>query len=451
MVRKRMIYVLAIVLVVIIVAAATVYFMPRPAPELVIKVGLLASQSGPFAPAGALAMYRGMVIAIEMLNDRGGVEGYKIVPISADAMSSPDTALREAERLVTVEKVPIIMGVYSSAIAIPVAEFCEKNKVVFHDIVAISDEVTAREYAYTFRIQPRGSAWGEGTVEFLGELGYKYLGYDMPSKVKVAIIHEDGPYGVSVSDKNRWAVRKYGMQLVLDEAYSSKATDISSLILKLKAADPDVILHTGYFPDIVLFLKQARELGLKTRVYIGHGAGHANPRLLAESVGMEVVNGMFNIDPAPCQLLDKAKLGKDPYFGVPIGELIDEFLDRYYKKYGDRDPPTHATQGFAHVWTFITDVFSRAIRKYGKITADTIRMAAEETDIPEGMTPAGYGVKFAPSGAKDKWGKPWRGQNMRSYPVVYQWIEGKHVIVWPPAMATGEPVIPLPPTNPLAK
>ncbi|MEM2430101.1 MAG: ABC transporter substrate-binding protein, partial [Nitrososphaerales archaeon] len=337
---------------------------PKPTPVGAIKIGLLASLTGPFAPAGALAMARGMVIAIEMVNDRGGVEGYKIDYVMADAMSSPDTAVKETERLITVEGVVAVNGVYSSAIAIPVSEICEKLKTPFFDVVAISDEVTAREFEYTFRIQPRGSAWGEGTAEFTANVITKKMGKDVKD-LRVAVIYEDGPYGVSVQDKNVWVIKKYGMNLVHHEAYSHKATDLSPMILKLKRADPDVILHTGYFPDIVLFLKQSKELGLKTYAYLGHGAGHANPPLLAESVGRELVNYIFNIDPAPCQLLDKKRLGIDPYYKVPIGDLIDEFLSRYDKKHGEKDPPTHATQGFAHTWVLLTDIIPRAIKKYG--------------------------------------------------------------------------------------
>jgi branched-chain amino acid transport system substrate-binding protein len=80
-----------------------------------IKIGVLVSITGAFAPAGAERVYRGIMIAIDMINARGGVAGkYKIKAVVADAQSSPDIAIREAERLISVEKVPIIIGIYSS-------------------------------------------------------------------------------------------------------------------------------------------------------------------------------------------------------------------------------------------------------------------------------------------------------------------------------------------------
>lgn len=403
-----------------------------------IKIGVLFSLTGPFAPAGALAGYRGSMIAIEMANEKGWIPGYKIKPITADAQSNPDIAIREAKRLISVEKVPVILGDYSSSIGVPLAPICEQNHTVFWVIIAISDKIVkGRHQQYVFRVQPMGSQWGKSSVNFLNE-NYTSLGYSSPKDVKVAIIHEDGPYGSSVSKANEAQLKKYGMKIVLKEGYSHTAKDLSSLVLKLKAHRPDVILHTGYFPDIVLFLRQARELGLKTKAIIGHGAGYANFPLLEKSLGREIVNYLYNVDPAPAQILDVRKLKPG------MGRLIAEFLNRYRQKYGEANPPTHATQGFGHTWVMVHEVLPRAVKKYGKVTADTIRMAARDLDIPEGATPCGYGVKFAPPEHE------YAGQNLRSYPVVMQWVNGKIEIAWPSALQTAKPKLPFPADSPFA-
>ncbi|RMF83309.1 MAG: ABC transporter ATP-binding protein, partial [Nitrospinota bacterium] len=112
------------------------------------------------------------------------------------------------------------------------------------------------------------------------------------------------------------------------------------------------------------------------------------------------------------------------------------------KEFGESSPAAHATMGFNHTWIFLNDVLPRAIQKYGGVTPDAIRQAALETDIPEGGTPGGYGVKFAPPGHE------MAGQNLRAYPVLMQWINGKVEIVWPPALKTAEPILPLPPDSP---
>ncbi len=403
------------------------------------KLGVLFSTTGPFAPAGALPGFRGTMIAIDLVNQEGGIGGkYKIVPVVTDAQSNPDVALREAERLIKVEKVPVILGVYSSSIAVPLAAVCEKNKTIFWDIIAISDKVVkGRHQKYVFRPQPMGSQWGKSSVDFLKD-NYEKLGYKSYKDIRLAIIYEDGPYGSSVEKSNKQRAKEYGMKVVFEEGYSVKAKDLSSLILKLKAARPDVILHTGYFPDIVLFLRQSRELGLKTKGIIGHGAGYANITGLSDAVGVEMANYLYNIDPAPAQKLDLNKLTPE------AREAVKKFLAMYKKKYGDENPPTHATQGFGHTWIFLKKVLPLALKKYGDLTPDSIRKAALELDIPEGGTPNGYGVKFAPP--EDDYA----GQNIRSYPVVMQWVKGDVYIVWPEALKVREPLLPIPKDSPLA-
>lgn len=412
-------------------------FRTVAAEEMEFKLGVLYSMTGAFAPAGALGGYQGTMVAVDMINDRGGIAGkYKVVPVVADAQSNPDIAIREGQRLMTVENVPVVLGVFSSGIAVPLAPMAEEYKKIFWVIIAISDKVLQdRHLSYTFRVQPMGSQWGTSTVNLLNDNLDKF-GVKSATDLKVAVIHEDGPYGVSVAAANISKIKEFGMNLVMEEAYSHKTNDLSSLILKLKSAKPDAILHTGYFPDVVLFFRQARELGLRTKALAGHGAGHANFPKLAEAAGGKLMNYSFNVDPAPAQLLDRSKLE------TGVGDIVGEFLKRYEEKYKDNNPPTHATQGFGHAWILLNDVLPLALEKYGDLSPDSIRKASLDIDLPDGATPCGYGVKFAPP--EDAYA----GQNMRSYPVVVQSVNGKLNITWPDTLKTAAPVIPLPADSP---
>src|SRR5260370_31149087 len=103
-----------------------------------------------------------------------------------------------------------------------------------------------------------------------------------PKDLRVAIIHEDGAYGVDVSKGNEAGVKKAGFNVVLKEGYSATAPDLSALVTKLKRAQPDVIFHTGYNPDITLLFRQAREQGLKFCAIVGHGAGYSVDEKLKE-------------------------------------------------------------------------------------------------------------------------------------------------------------------------
>ncbi len=142
------------------------FLMPRPAisplGEGKAEDRRHAFLTGSLALAGGLAGQRGSLVAIDMWNARGrDLEQYEIVPVEADDQSNPDVAIREAERLINVEKVPVILGIYSSSIAVPLAPICDKNKTIFWITIAISDKVVEdRHLQYVFRPQPMGSQWG---------------------------------------------------------------------------------------------------------------------------------------------------------------------------------------------------------------------------------------------------------------------------------------------------
>jgi len=93
-----------------------------------VKIGVIYDYTGPFAAGGSQAAALGTKIAIDMINEKGGVDGYKIVPIYADAQSKADVAINEATRLLDQEKAQLVMGVYSSAQCVPMAQKVDAAK-----------------------------------------------------------------------------------------------------------------------------------------------------------------------------------------------------------------------------------------------------------------------------------------------------------------------------------
>lgn len=128
-----------------------------------------------------------------------------------------------------------------------------------------------------------------------------------------------------------------------------------------------------------------------------------------------------------------------------MNEAIKVFSKGLLELYKEKDPRTHYSMGFGNFWILLEKVLPLAIKKYGDVTPDTIRMAALEIDIPAGGTPMGYGCKFLPPEDEHA------GQNLRSFTNVFQYVDGKWKIVWPEAVKTAEPVLPLPPGHVFAK
>lgn len=396
-----------------------------------IKIGVIYDLTGPFAGGGSEANYIGTKAAIDMFNEKGGVEGYRINPLYVDAQSKVDVAINEAERLINQEKVDMIMGVYSSAQCVPMAGRIDAAKKFMWANVCISSAVfKGQNRQFVFRPQPHSDQFGEASCQYLAENAQKKFGV-AAKQLKVAVIYEDGPYGAGVAAGNESKCKELGIPIVLKEGYSATAPDLSSLVTKLRRARADVLLHTGYNPDITLFLRQSKEQGLKFKALIGHGAGHSQIDRLRASFG-EDVNYFHSIDPVAAQLLDAKSLKPG------IGELTQEMVKRYTAVKGPGEIPPHASMGFTNTWIFLSDVLPRAIKKHGGISSDALRRAAQETDIPPGGTPSGYGVKFFPPG------HAMAGQNERAFPVVMQYVNGRAYIAYPSAIRTTDPVLPFP-------
>ena len=411
--------------------AAALVAVPGQAQQKEVKIGVIYDYTGPFAAGGSQAAALGTKIAIDMINERGGVEGYKIVPIYADAQSKADVAINEATRLLEQEKVHLVMGVYSSAHCVPMAQKVDAAKQFMWATVCTASSVfKGKNLQYVFRPQVHSDQFGAASCNLLNETAKSKFRKD-PKDLKVAILYEDGPYGAGVATANEETCKKFGMQIVVKEGYSASAPDLSSLITKLRRARADVILHAGYNPDITLFWRQAREQGLKWAALIGHGAGYSQYDKLRDSLGKDS-EFIASVDPAPAQLLKPKSLAPG------LDKLIDEMVKRYKAETKADTVPPHVSMGFNQTWIFLTDVLPRAIKKFGGIDPEALRKAALATDIPEGGTIQGYGVKFYPPGSEMS------GQNERSSPVVMQYIGGKTEIVWPARLRTAEPVLPWP-------
>ena len=404
-----------------------------------LKIGVVYDLTGPFAGGGSELHYLGAKSIIDWFIKQGPIEGYKIEAVYADSQSKPDVAINEAVRLIEQEKVDMLLGFFSSAECVPAAARIEEFKKFMWITTCIASPVLeGRHLQYVFRPQPYGRQWGLASTEMVGAYAKAQLGKD-PKDTRIAIIHEDGPYGVDVAKGNEEGAKKAGLNVVLDEGYSVTSPDLSSLVTKLKRARPDVIFHTGYNPDISLFLRQARELGLRFSALVGHGAGYTDYSRIKQAVGNDA-NYFFDVD--PISIWETNQKALQPQL-PPIIKMVG---DVYQKEKPDtviKSP--HYGMAASNTYLFLSDVLPRAIKKYGGVNADALRKAALETDVPDGGTMLGFGVKFeGPDGNMS-------GQNDRAYPVVIQYIDDKSYVVWPKSQQQREPVLKLPKSSPYAE
>ncbi len=408
------------------------------AQEKKFKIGVIFDLTGPFAGGGSDLHYLGSKIIIDHFIKQGGIEGYKIEAIYADAQSKPDIAINEAIRLIEQEKVDMLLGMFSSAQCVPAAARIDQFKKFMWMTTCISSAVLEnRHFRLAFRVQPSGRQFGMMSADFIAKNAKDKFGKD-PKDLRVAIIHEDGAYGVDVSTGNDMGAKAAGLNVVMKEGYSATSPDLSSLVTKLKRARPDVILHTGYNPDITLLLRQSRELGLRFQALIGHGAGYGVYSKLKESLGTDV-NYFFNVDPISIWLSNPAALKPEL---LPVIQMIG---DEYLKARPDtKIKSAHVGMAASNTYVFMNEVLRRAIKVYGGADSESLRKAALDVDLPDGSTMLGFGVKFEPETAA------MAGQNTRGFPVIVQYVNDESVVVWPKALQIKEPVLPLPASSPYA-
>ncbi|MDH7499233.1 MAG: ABC transporter substrate-binding protein [candidate division NC10 bacterium] len=386
-----------------------------------IRIGALFPYTGNLAKLGN-ETFHGADIAREWINRHGGVLGRQVEWVKGDAVDAK-AAVGEAERLITVEKVTVIFGTYSSSLSNAASEVAERHKIIYWEQGAIADNITARGFQYIFRTCPRASSFGVAAVEFTAQDLASQLGIKAKD-LKIAIVHEDTLYGTSVGTAAREKAKEMGLNVVAVEPYSAKAVDLSSLIMKLQAKRPDVVIATSYMNDAILFWRQAKELNFHLKALVGTGAGHGMMDFF-ETFG-KYSDGVFNVD---------FPVIKDPRVLDPkLRPSLAEFREAFRAKHG-RDPAVHATAGFVGAMV----LFQQVIPKAGSLNPQEIRKAALSLNIPVGGTWQGWGVKFAPPG------HPAAGQNLQSFPMVMQWQGGQLYIVSPPKFKEREMIlVPLP-------
>src|SRR5665647_206121 len=257
-----------------------------------LKLGALYPLSGGLALLGDES-YRGFELAVEKRNAEGGLLGKKIQIVKGDAVDATQ-AVGTARRLTSVENVQAIFGSYASPISFAATQVSELAGVPYFELGAISDPITERGYKYVFRSNPTSKAFADRTVDVINEIVAPGLKVKLKD-LRIAIIHEDALYGTTVAQYQNEAAKKAGLNIVETLPYSSKAVDLSSLILRLKGAKVDVVLQTSYQNDTVLFFRQMKEAGFAPKAVIGAGGGYSLQDTV-KAAGADNMHGVFDID-----------------------------------------------------------------------------------------------------------------------------------------------------------
>jgi len=277
-------------LVVIIVVVAVGTSLSRKSGDTgtgPIKIGFIGPLTGDAANVGQNSK-ASVSIAVEEINAAGGINDRQLEVIYEDGQCNGKTASNAANKLINVDKVPVILGGACSGETSAFTGASEQAKVVTLSYCSSVPTITEAG-DYIFRDYPSDLYQGK----FGAEYAYNTLG-----KKKVAILYVKSDWGVGIEKVFVDSFKALGGEIVAEEGYEQTSRDLRSQLTKIKATKPDLVYFLGYSDASIPGLKQAAELKLDVPMLGGDAwddskifteAGQA-----AEGIMFAVVNSPLN-------------------------------------------------------------------------------------------------------------------------------------------------------------
>lgn len=224
-----------------------------------IKIGGLFAVTGPAAFLGEPERNAAQMV-VDSINKSGGIKGKKLELITYDTAGDATKAVQLATRLIKNDKVVAIVGPSTTGESMAVAPVAEKEKVPLISCAAGS-KITDPVKQYVFK-----TAQNDGlAVTRIYEYLQKY------KKSKVAILTVSDGFGASGREQLKALAAKFGIQIVVDDTYGPKDTDMTSQLTKIRASQAEAIICWGTNPGPAVVAKNARQLGIKLPMYMSHG------------------------------------------------------------------------------------------------------------------------------------------------------------------------------------
>ncbi|MEA1963832.1 MAG: ABC transporter substrate-binding protein [Candidatus Aerophobetes bacterium] len=389
-----------------------------------IKVGVVYPLSGAIADTGARCK-AAIEAALDLINNSHpeidlpiaasegipSLNGAKLEAIFADHEASPEIGKSETERLITREDVKAAIGCYNSAVTKPASFVAERYGIPFISGCSSSAALTERGLKYFFRLAVTDQMDTKAFLDDLDELREE-KGYSIKT---IGVLYENTEFGqhaaMSVKEANKQ--RDYQYKVVADVSYPFGAINVDSAVMKLKEADPDVVIAASLLSDYILFVKTFKDYGWVPKGMISFCGGFQDPKSL-ERLGKDAwyFSGSSILPP---ELIKK----------IPVLNKVNEL----YKKHS---PGGVGLDGVMLEIFEAPIVLADALNRAGTIDSEALTKAIRETDIKTELN-VGGGIKFNE-----------KGQNVLAKSATVQVQEGKYVTVLPLKVATADIVWPIP-------
>jgi len=316
-----------------------------------IKVGEFASLTGKEATFGQMS-HHGTELAIAEVNAAGGVLGKKLQLIYEDDQSKAGEPATVVKKLISRDGVVAVLGEVASSRSMEAAPICQQNKIP--QISPSSTNVKLTEMGdYIFRVC--------FTDEFQGKLLSNFAKRTLKA-AKVAIMTDvKSDYSVGLSRDFKAPFTTAGGAIVAEQTYNGGDKDFKGQLTAIKATNPDAIIVTGYYTDVGLIVKQAKQLGITAPLFGGDGWESSK---LIEIGGVDVEGTYFSTHFSPEE--------KSP--------AVEVFVRKFREKYGEL-PDAMAALGYDSCMVLV-----EAIKRAGTTDGMKLRDAIAATKNHEGIT-----------------------------------------------------------------
>ena len=391
--------------VMIAVFATAVVLTATPAfadhrPGNVVVIGGTLAFTGRSAGA-ATRTYNGYKVFVDELNARGGLLGHAVELKIYDDKREKRTAIALYEKLITEDKVDLVLGPYGGKVADTVANVMERYKRPFVTASGYT-KIWQRGRKYVFshpKMIESPSNRLKGALHLAKEIGIE----------QIAIISlATGKMRPRFVATKSWA-EKLGLKVVLSERYPKKQRDFRALLRRIEASGAEAIFSHSTYPDVVAQLRQLRELNINVKMF-SSATGVSSPKFIKELGGLAEY------------VVARASWLPNPALGHPG---IAEFVKNYEKRYGE-EPTYHSANGYIQM-----QLTAAAVKEAGSLEPEKVREAL--------ATMAVYTIK-------GPWKADERGESRNAHHsghIIYQIQNGKRLIVWPRRLAEAK-ALPMP-------
>jgi branched-chain amino acid transport system substrate-binding protein len=370
-----------------------------------IVLGSAISQTGKYAREGKFYV-DAYTLTVDAINKAGGVKvggkPYKLVLKLYDDQSDPNLSVRLFTKLVTSDKVNLLLGPYSSGITIPASAVAEKYEVPMVQGGGASGKIFDRGYKYIFGTLPKAEFYFQAAIEAAAKL--------TPRVQTAALLYSNEAFDRSVADGARQWLKDQKIDKVYDEEYQPATQDFTSVLAVIKSRNPDLILVAGHEEGALNFIRQSQ-------------AADVNPKMAVFTVGPPTADFRKTLGKAAEYAYGITPWLPDMEIGGEIFKTARDFDKQFQDRFGYQ-ADYHVASGAADVL-----VFKFAIEKAGSLDPKKVRDALAAIDA-ETM----YGrIKFEPTG------------QIAMGQVVIQILDGKVVPVYVAGKFVGKAVYPTPP------